>query len=53
MHFSGAALKREAKEKRRARAQWVPDRFQADMERVQAQFALDQAAGKIDEGLFV
>jgi hypothetical protein len=53
MHFSGAALKREAKEKRRARAQWVPDRFQADMERVQAQFELDQAAGKIDEGPFV
>jgi hypothetical protein len=31
----------------------VPDRFQADMERVQAQFTLDQTAGKIDEGLFV
>jgi hypothetical protein len=47
-HYTFAALKREARAKRRARAQWVPDRFQADMERIEAQFALDQPAGKID-----
>jgi hypothetical protein len=53
MHFSLAALKREAKAKRLARPQWVPDRFAEDMERLWAQHAADQAAGKVDEGPFV
>ena len=53
MHFSLAALKREAKAKRLARSQWVPDRLAEDMERLWAQHAADQAAAKVDEGLFV
>jgi hypothetical protein len=53
MHFSLAALKREAKAKRLARPQWLPDRLAEDMERLWAQHAADQAAAKVDEGLFV